>query len=183
MNRIRFWAAGGVAVATVLLAGWLVWPVVMHSTADAIRKSRELRVGNEAPDFSLKDAHGKVIHLRDFRGKAVLLNFWATWCGPCKMEIPWFIDFQQKKAAAGFTVLGVSMDEDGWKSVSPYAAEHHINYPVLLADEEVNQRYGGIESLPTSLLVDPRGKIKYIARGLVDKAEWEHEIDQTLRTH
>src|SRR5579862_1839412 len=131
----------GVALASAALAVYLVWPVAMHVAAKAILEAREVKLTKPAPDFTLKDAKGARISLSDFKGKVVVLNFWATWCGPCKVEIPWFIELQSTYAARGFTVLGVSMDEDGWKVVSPYMAEKKINYPVVLGDEKVNELY------------------------------------------
>src|SRR5690349_7612651 len=76
-----------------------------------------------APDFALKDVDGKTVHLSGYRGKVVLLDFWATWCGPCKLEIPWFMEFERKYKDRGFAVLGVSMDDDGWQSVKPFIAD------------------------------------------------------------
>jgi peroxiredoxin len=170
----------GIALASVAIGLYLLWPVAMHYAAQAILASREVRLSKPAPDFTLKDANGKRLSLSDYKGKVVLLNFWATWCGPCKIEIPWFIEFEKEFQSRGFTVLGVSMDEDGWKVVNPYVAEHKINYPVVLGNEEVNQLYGGIEALPTTLLIGRDGKVVYLHAGLITKSEYEKEIRQLL---
>jgi peroxiredoxin len=169
-----------IALACAATGVWLLWPAAIHYAAQAIRASREIVASKGAPDFTLKDAQGKRVSLSDFKGKVVVLNFWATWCGPCKAEIPWFIDFQKQWASRGFTVLGVSMDEDGWKAVTPYAAEKGINYPVVLANEEINERYGGIEALPTTLVIGRDGKVAFIHSGLISRADYEKEIRQLL---
>src|SRR5580658_7271538 len=90
-------------------------------------------------DFALKDSGGKTVKLSDYRGKVVLLNFWATWCAPCKIEIPWFVEFQQTYKSRDFAVLGVSMDEDGWDSVRPYMAAHKLNYPVVVGGDSIER--------------------------------------------
>ena len=136
---------------------------------------------NLAPDFTLKDADGKTVKLSDYRGKVVLLNFWATWCGPCKIEIPWFIDFQQRYKDRGFTVIGVSVDDEGWEIVKPYLATRPVNYPVVVSDETVNTMYGGIDALPTTFVLDKDGKIANTHVGLVGKKEYESDIEQLLR--
>ena len=90
-----------------------------QSTSDVteVRKESNRKM---AADFSLKDENGATVKLSDYRGKVVLLNYWATWCGPCQIEIPWFMDFEQKYKSQGFAVLGVSMDEDGWTAIKPF---------------------------------------------------------------
>ena len=133
-----------------------------------------------APDFSLKDATGKTIKLSDFRGNVVLLNFWATWCGPCQIEIPWFIDFQKDYKDRKFAVLGVSMDDDGWKSVKPYIEQRKINYQIVVGTEETSQLYGGIDSLPTTFIIDRGGRIAAAHTGLVSKSEYKDEIVKLL---
>jgi len=112
-----------------------------------------------APEFKLQDANGQSVRLSDYKGKVVLLDFWATWCGPCKVEIPWFMDFEREFKDRGFAVLGVSMDEDGWKVIKPYMASMQMNYPVLLGNDDVSNKYGGLDSLPTTLLIDRQGRI------------------------
>ena len=145
--------------------------------AAAAAKNQKLR---PAPDFALKDADGRQVALSDYKGKVVLLNFWATWCGPCKVEIPWFVDFEQKYRDKGFAVIGVSMDEDGWGVVKPYMAERKINYRILLGDDKVAQAYGGVDSLPTSFIIDREGRITSTHVGLVSKSEYENAILKLL---
>ena len=175
----------GIALACLAVGGYLLWPVVLHRTARAIVESRDVGVsavkpGKTAPDFILSNAKGERLRLSAYKGKVVLLNFWATWCGPCKTEIPWFVDFETRFQTRGFTVLGVSMDENGWKVINPYVAEHKINYPIVLANEEVNELYGGIEALPTTLLIGKDGKVAFLHAGLISREEYEKEIRQLL---
>lgn len=132
-----------------------------------------------APDFALKDVNGATVRLSDYRGKVVLLNFWATWCGPCKIEIPWFIEFEQKHKDRGFAVLGISMD-DGWDVVRPFLTRMNVNYRTLLGDEMVAEMYGGVASLPTTFLIDREGRIASAHLGLVSKSVYENEIEQLL---
>jgi peroxiredoxin len=133
-----------------------------------------------APDFTLKDATGVNVKLSDLKGKVVLLNFWATWCGPCKVEIPWFIEFQQTYKDRNFTVLGVSMDDDGWASVKQYVTEKKINYRVVIGDDNLAKIYGGVESLPTTFVIDRAGRIASSHVGLVAKKQYEDEIQRLL---
>lgn len=134
----------------------------------------------KAPNFTLKDADGNPVNLTDYRGKVVLVNFWATWCGPCEIEIPWFVEFEKKYKDQGFAVLGLSMDDDGWKSVRPYIASHKINYRVMIASEVVSQQFGDIEALPTSFVLDRQGRIATNHVGLVDKRDYQNEILKLL---
>ena len=129
-----------------------------------------------APTFELKDATGAKATLADYKDKVVLLNFWATWCVPCRAEIPWFQEFDKKYKDQGFAVLGVSMDEDGWGIVKPYVEERKITYRIVIGDEHVSTMYGGIDALPTTFLIDREGKIAAIHTGLVSKATYEKEI-------
>jgi thiol-disulfide isomerase/thioredoxin len=133
-----------------------------------------------AKDFAFKDVYGAASRLSDHRGKVVLVNFWATWCGPCRIEIPWFVEFEKTLGPRGFTVIGVSMDEDGWRAVKPYVGEQHINYPILIGTESLAQQFGGINSLPTSVLVDRQGRIALRHVGLVSKQTYEREIVRLL---
>ena len=158
--------------------GGLLWMAGCSSSPDSVRAAS---VKNEtsrknAPNFTLKDADGRTVKLSDYKGKVVLLNFWATWCGPCKIEIPWFIDFEQKYKDRGFAVLGVSMDDDGWTAVKPYIAEKRLNYRVLLGNDTVGDQYGGVDSLPTTFLLDRNGKVAATHIGLVSKSDYQNEI-------
>jgi len=148
------------------------------STVKAAVKAEAER--KPAPDFTLKDAEGKPVKLSDYRGKVVLLNFWATWCGPCKIEIPWFMDFEQQYKDKNFAVVGVSLDEDGWDAVKPYLESRKVNYRVVVGTEQVAQLYGDVDSLPTTFMIDREGRIAAIHVGLVSKNDYIHDIVQLL---
>ena len=144
-------------------------------------EAQSIKNRKPAADFTLRDANGAPVKLSDYRGKVVLLNFWATWCGPCTLEIPWFIEFEQQYKTQGFAVIGVSMDEEGWNAIKPYMAAHKMNYRVLLGDDSVSQLYGGVESLPTTFLIDRQGKVAFPPHiGLAGKNEYLKEIQGLL---
>ena len=134
-----------------------------------------------APDFALKDADGKTVRLSDYRGKVVLVDFWATWCGPCKVEIPWFMDFERKYKDKGFAVIGVSMDEEGWDVVKPFVNHMAINYRIVLGNDEVAQSFGGVDALPTTFLIDRDGKVAAVHVGVAAKSDIENGIDELLK--
>jgi peroxiredoxin len=136
--------------------------------------------GKQAPAFTLKTVDGKTVSLADYKGKVVLVNFWATWCGPCKLEMPWLIDLQKKYAAHGFTVLGVSEDDDPAKTVGDFAAKVGVNYPVLMASDAMSKAYGGIEYLPISYYIGRDGKIIAEVGGLISKDEIDANIQKAL---
>ncbi len=138
-------------------------------------------VGQPMPQFKLKDGDGQTVRPVDYKGKVILLDFWATWCGPCKIEIPWFMDFERQFKDQGFAVVGVSMDEDGWKAIKPYAQNMKMNYRILLGDDDVSTAYGGLDSLPTTLLIDRQGRIASVHVGVsMGKEEFKNAIVQLL---
>jgi peroxiredoxin len=173
MSRIHVAAA---SAALALLLGSCSRP-----SSSPTRELKSQGQRKPAPNFSLKDADGNAVNLADYRGKVVLINFWATWCGPCEAEIPWFIEFEKKYKDQGFAVLGVSMDDDGWKSVRPYIASHKINYRIMIGSEVVSQQFGEIEALPTSFVLDREGRIASNHVGLVDKVDYQNEIVKLLQ--
>src|SRR5215470_7968609 len=115
--------------------------------------------GQPAPDFSLTSLEGNTLKLSDFHGRAVLLNFWATWCEPCKIEMPWFVELQKKYAAQGLQIVGVAMDEATPAEIGKFAQQMGVNYPVLIGKESVGEEYGGIPFLPTSFYIGRDGKV------------------------
>src|SRR5581483_2950740 len=147
---------------------------------DPVQSAKTLKDRKPAPDFTLTDASGQYVKLSNYKGKVVLLNFWATWCCPCTLEIPWFEQFEQQYKSKGFEVVGVSMDEDGWGVIKPYIAEHKVNYRILLGNDTVGQLYGGVDSLPTTFIIDRDGRFAFPPHvGLAEKNEYLNEI-QTL---
>ena len=137
--------------------------------------------GKPAPEFTLQSLDGKDVHLADFRGKAVLLNFWATWCEPCKIEMPWFVELQKQYGPEGLQIVGISADEgDSKDGVSEFAKKMGVNYPILLGKEAVVDAYGGVQFLPTTFYIDRNGKITDRVFGLKGKGEIEDDIKKAL---
>jgi len=142
-----------------------------------------------APDFVLPDADGKPITLSKYKGKVVLVNFWATWCGGCKLEIPWYIEFDKKYRDKGLQIIGISMDGDGWKAVKPFLAKKMddetggyiaMKYPIVIGSDPLANRFG-LTSMPMSILVDKDGKIAVSHAGVVDRKSFEENIQTLLR--
>ncbi|HTQ53218.1 MAG TPA: TlpA disulfide reductase family protein [Bryobacteraceae bacterium] len=171
-------------LGAILLTGFaLGWVIYGCSRAKPVRAAsvKPATERRAAPDFALKDADGKTVRLSDYKGKVVLLDFWATYCGPCKIEIPWFMDFERKHKDQGFSVLGVSMDDDGWDAVKPFINDLAINYRVVVGNDATAEKYGGIEALPTTFLIDRDGNIASVHVGLTSKSEIEDDIEQLLQ--
>jgi thiol-disulfide isomerase/thioredoxin len=133
-----------------------------------------------APDFELQSLDGKTIHLSDFRGKAVLLNFWATWCQPCKIEMPWFEQLQKQYAPAGLQVIGVAMDDAGKEDIAKFAKNLGVDYPILLGKESVGDAYGGVQFLPATFYVARDGRVVDKVFGLKGRDEIEGNIKKAL---
>jgi cytochrome c biogenesis protein CcmG/thiol:disulfide interchange protein DsbE len=163
-------------VAACLLTGCSSGPRSVKA-ASAVKPDKDR---HPAPEFALKDADGKVVRLEDYKGKVVLLDFFATWCGPCKIEIPWFMELERKNKDRGFSVLGVSMDDEGWEVVKPFLAELGVNYRVVIGNDSTAQLYGGVDALPTTFLIDRNTRIAAVHIGLASRKVFEDGIEQLL---
>ncbi len=131
-----------------------------------------------APAFTLADLNGKSVSLSDFHGKVVVLDFWATWCPPCRREIPDFIDLQKEYGPRGVQIVGIALDEP--EKVQAFARQNGMNYPVLLGSDDVSMKYGGIEGIPTTFIIDKSGKIVNRFEGFRPREVFEAEIKQLL---
>jgi len=149
--------------------------------APAQSNGHEPTKGQVAPDFTLKSIpDGKDIQLSSLRGKAVLVNFWATWCEPCKIEMPWLVDLQKKYGSDGLQIVGVAMDDTSEKTIADFAKKMGVNYPVLKGTENVGDMYGGIEGLPTSYFLDRSGRLVASIKGLDSESKFEDNIKKSL---
>ena len=165
---------GALALAAglyVLNARWIV-PATARKVAAAGKHP-------QAPPFELTDLTGAKLSLEDYKGKVVLLDFWATWCGPCREEIPWFVQLQEKYSGQGFSVIGVAV-QDSPDSVNKFYKDFHLNYPVAMGDQTVSSLYGGILGLPTSFVIGRDGMIYAEHTGTTSSEVFEKEIQQLL---
>lgn len=133
-----------------------------------------------APDFNLPTSDGKMLKLSDYKGKVVILDFWATWCPPCRKGIPDLVDLKKKYGSKGLEVIGISVDRETKNEVVPFIKEYKINYPVVFYDDKVITNYGGIRAIPTSFIIDKQGKIVASYEGLISALTYENHIKKLL---
>ncbi|HUI08763.1 MAG TPA: TlpA disulfide reductase family protein [Bacteroidota bacterium] len=133
-----------------------------------------------APDFKLPNGSGGTVQLSKLRGKVVAVNFWATWCGPCRAEIPGMLDVYEKYKAKGLEIVGISVDRDGWGVINPFVKKLKITYPVVLGTGETTDAYGGIDAIPTTFFVDRKGHVLKRHVGYMSKEEFEETIKNFL---
>jgi thiol-disulfide isomerase/thioredoxin len=166
----------------VLVIAVMIWSAVRFShrgpQGTAMIPGGSL-VGKSAPNFQLTTLDGKQVSLSDYRGKAVMLNFWATWCGPCRIEMPWFVDLQKKYEPQGFEIVGVAMDDSGEKAIRDFTQQIGTNYTILLGKDAVGDAYG-VEGMPTTFFIGRDGKVIDQTLGLASKKELEERIQRTI---
>jgi peroxiredoxin len=163
------------SLAAISFAVWL-----LGGSNSLASDTNQLETVRLAPAWELPGLDGKTIRSSDFKGKVVVLDFWATWCPPCRAEIPGFIELQKKYATQGLAVVGISVDEAGLKAVKAFAEKNGINYPVVLADNKNVDAYGGIDGLPTTFIIDRNGHMVKQHLGFTTQAEFEKEVTPLL---
>jgi peroxiredoxin len=179
MATVVFVSATPIAGTIAERCGQLLRSFTGHGSTRAYVVPNQRRL---MPDFTLADASGQPVKLSDFRGKVVLLNFWTTSCRQCDGEIPWFMEFQQTYRD-NLVVLGVSLDKDGWATARPYLEAKRINYRVMAGGDDVVRQYGGLRSIPTTLMIDKWGRIAVTHVGFCTKSEYETDTKALLAEH
>ena len=188
MDRFTLTASAVAAVALLAIVGAAAVgspsssaqasPSRVASSAEAPRTSSEAPPPDPddpipAPDFEIATRSGEPFRLSDHRGEVVVLNLWATWCPPCRHEIPDFIALQEELGDQGLTVVGVALDEGGWDAVGPFADEMGINYPVAVDDGTVDGLYGPTATFPTTFIIDREGNVAHYVPGMILRDDLE----------
>ncbi len=164
----------------LIIASVAVYAALLSSRATGEPSATFADAGKPALAWTLTDVNGKVIHSSDLKGKVVVLDFWATWCGPCRMEIPGVIALQKQYCSQGLTVIGASVDEGGAAVVKKFADQMGVNYSVGVADDSLQAAFGGIIGLPTTFIIDRQGHLVNKHLGLTDQSDFEAELKPLL---
>lgn len=159
---------------TAVLLALMLGTLVSHA------QSGDSLLHKPAPQFVLSDLDHHRIDLADYRGRVVLLTFWATWCAPCQIEMPRFVEWQQRYGKDGLQIIGISMDDDSAPVVA-LTRKRHVNYPVVMGDEHIGERYGGVLGLPVTFLIDRSGKVAARYKGESSLAAMEREVRRLLQ--
>lgn len=192
-------------LAGLAWAGWANWEYRKQAADKVMAASQppELVIGGDnappspllnkpAPNFTLEDIHGKKVSLADYKGKAVLVNFWATWCAPCKLETPWLVELRNKYAPRGFEILGISSEGDdlakndtaGWAkdkaAINRFVQQMHVPYPVLIDGDSISKDYGGLDAMPSSFFVNREGVVVATQTGITSQDEIAAKIEKSL---
>jgi peroxiredoxin len=167
----------------VLFTIWLSGCEVNTKREETERLKQGVKVEKEwgnAPDFTLPQVDGNSLTLSDFKGKVIILDFWATWCPPCQMEIPDFVELYEKYKDKGLVIIGVSLDEGDSRSVKQFSEKYKINYPIVLGNAKVTKDYGGVRAIPTTFVIDGKGDIKEKYVGYQPRSTFEAEAKKLL---
>ena len=179
------------ALSAIMFLAYFAGRVARISDARAEKRSQTTSASG-VPDFTLKDLEGRDESLGQFKGKVVLVNFWATWCGPCRIEIPWLMTLQEKYRSQGFTVLGVAMDEEGKNAVVPFVQKERfnlgtksqpMNYPILIGNDDAAEKFGGLVGLPTTILISQDGRRVRRIDGLLSYDDMDKTVQSLLETN
>ena len=189
MNRnVIFILCVVVAITALLLVGKRaskpganVDPASQNVSGSATPSGTDPAIGSVAPEFSLKSVpDGQTVTLSSLRGKAVVVNFWATWCGPCKIEMPWLVELQKKYGDQGLQIVGITKDDSDEATIAKFTKKMGVNYTILVGDQHVQDLYGGVGGLPTSFFVNRSGKVVHEIIGLDSESKFEDAIKKAL---
>ena len=175
MNASRF-AGSTLALALVLWAGCAPHTVEAEDTALS-----EASSSSQAPEWKVPNLDGGTVSSAEFKGKVLVVDFWATWCGPCVSEIPGYIELQKKYAAQGLVFVGLSIDEAGPDVVRKFVKAHKINYAIGMADSDVQTAFGGFEAIPTTFVIDREGRIRHKKTGAANMSDFEAILKPLLK--
>jgi thiol-disulfide isomerase/thioredoxin len=172
-----------IAVALAIGAGARLRRIqrVLPSTS-ASRSPAGYHVGEVAPEFALPTLNGRSARLTDYRGKVVLLNFWATWCAPCRVEMPWLAEFDGQYDKQGLQIVGINLDDPltSREKIAGFARDRGVTYPILLGNNDVADAYGGARFLPQTFFIGPDGRVLHAMYGITTKEAFEAEIKKAL---
>lgn len=179
-KRAGWLGASALALAVLAGAGVFLPRGAARSPPGSTPAGGEDWVGRVAPDFELSALDGRRLRLSDFRGRVVLVNFWATWCEPCRVETPWLVDLDGRYRTRGLTILGVSLDDGDRDQVAGFVRARHVGYPILLKDQQIERRYGGVRYLPQTFFIGRDGRILARVYGIRTRSDFEAAVRRAL---